>query len=297
MGRQALDAPTKTCNACGITYARKRRPDGTLEPSTAWRRRRACSVKCARANTTANRPENESRKTCEACGRTYERAHRKSGLEPRTTWLARRACSVQCHGVLRRRATLAKHAAEQNACIACGKTTGPDYRGRARKTCSSACRISLMDHARAHQRLNKFSDFTHAPCAKCGAAVLHREGEKPSQWLRRRTCSAKCAGHVSSVIPKARAERQKLAPAGHTFDGRFPTPATLKSAWVPITGPDTGVAVDFERNGVTRSPRTLAMLRAALLGHPDLAEAFAGALNDSWAPIHHGNPANNQHAK
>jgi hypothetical protein len=70
-----------------------------------------------------------------------------------------------------------------------------------------------------------------------------------------------------------------MAPEGYVFNGRFPT---VKSAWVTVTGPDVSTPAKHACRGL-RSPRTLAMLRAALRDHPDLGAALTGHLSDSWA--------------
>lgn len=42
----------------------------------------------------------------------------------------------------------------------------------------------------------------HAPCSGCGGPVLRRAGERPSDWLGRRTCSTVCVSRAMVAGPK-----------------------------------------------------------------------------------------------
>ncbi len=45
----------------------------------------------------------------------------------------------------------------------------------------------------------------HPPCAGCGGPVLRRAGERPSDWLGRRTCSTICSQRAMVAATKAAA--------------------------------------------------------------------------------------------
>ena len=115
------------------------------------------------------------------------------------------------------------------------------------------------------------------PCGTCGNTITRDPKNTRWQHSQRKFCSRACAsraGHDKRRTPR-------LAREGHVFGGKFPTPARV-TKWIPVAGPDTGVHVSFERNGVTRSPLTMRMLRAAVQDHPDLGTALAGILSDAW---------------
>ena len=196
-------------------------------------------------------------KTCEACGQTYERIRYANGcLQNSTQWNKRRACTPACGNELRKRTY-------------------------------------------AQRRQQALGNFKHPPCTHCGKPIERQNQESIKRWRRRLTCSAAClaarrgqGGNSAGNIQKEaaaqrkteREERKKLAPTGYVFDGRFPTPATIGAAWESVTGPDVGSKAATPSRGV-RSPRTLAMLRAALRDHPDLGTALAGNHTDAWGTL------------
>lgn len=190
-------------------------------------------------------------KVCEHCGITYERKRHANGcLENITQWKTRRACGPTCGNELRKKTY-------------------------------------------ATRRAKLHAEYDHPPCTQCGKPVTKHPTEKYKRWRERKTCSHACRmnamatanpkGNPSTLMRGSKpGRRKKLASDGYVFNGRFPTPATLKSAWQTVSGPDTGVHATLKRNGVTRSPRTMRMLANAFGQHPDLLAAFAGYLSDSW---------------
>lgn len=193
-------------------------------------------------------------KTCEHCGRTYERKRHANGcLENSRQWATRRACGSECGNEIRKR-TLAKR--------------------------------------REHLHQN----YEHPPCTQCDGPVERRPDEAYKRYRQRLTCSLACRA-TAMARPglernttglkrgsTGRKRKAKLANDGYVFNGKFPTPASIRSSWVTVTGPDTGCTAK-PPSRATRSPTTLAALQSAVLAHPDLGTALIGELSDSWTNV------------
>lgn len=192
-------------------------------------------------------------KPCEICGATFERPRYANGkMQNSIEWANRSWCSPKCHTEVRYRKYHAVYDGYKTA-------------------------------------------YQHPPCTHCGKPVGPREGEIRRAWRARVTCSAACRdarrrmskgnpGTLQRGRSGKRSERKKLANDGYVFDGKFPTPARMKSGWVSVTGPDTGkVITSFVPPRATRCPTTLAALASAVRAHPDLGTALLGELTDSWA--------------
>ncbi len=86
---------TKVCEACGITFQRKRYGDDRLENSVAWRARRACSQPCGnelRKRTYAQRREAHQHPPCPICDGPVVRRSTESSQR----WRVRKTCSATC---------------------------------------------------------------------------------------------------------------------------------------------------------------------------------------------------------
>ena len=185
-------------------------------------------------------------------------------------------------------------------CIVCGYTFTRRANEKAtnytrRKTCGDPhCHATASNSFRTRAPLDP---GTHKPCVICGGTVPARSGEKPFRYHRRTTCSEDCRRSLISLARQKltpeearsheaarkrawRANRQKIAPAGYKWNGRFPTPAGLKPDWTSVTGPALPPVA------ATRAPRSTppADLPRALRAHPELLTALAGDLTDSWFP-------------
>jgi hypothetical protein len=196
-----------------------------------------------------------STKTCPRCGRTHTRRTLPNGKpEKNANWLLRVYCSVEC----------------------------------AKKDAGAKARVNTPP----------------APCVNCGGPIPRKPNEPGAKWRKRQTCSPECLAAVKAENGRAssrknrrrtpeevreasrqrsRARRRKLArlaPAGHKWNGKFPTPAGIKSTWASVTGP--ALAPVIATRGAPSTPP--AGLTEVLQAHPDLATALAGELTDSWIP-------------
>jgi hypothetical protein len=289
MPPKPLPAPTsKTCAHCHRTFTRGTQPNGRPIERRKWLAQTYCSRTCAndsRAhNDTAHLPKT---KTCHQCGTTYERPRYRNGkLQSSGEWLKRQFCSHTCQ---------AKHQTNDEhtkTCECCGKAfhRGRHPSGKIRSLTAwqrqTACSRECASRLRANTvpPKPKRTPKAHAPCQRCGNPVERREGERNGHWHTRKYCTVAC-GQAASADHRRKLARERramrFAPKRYVFDGRFPTPAGVRT-WRSVSGPDTGVVVTAPNNAVTRSARTLRMLRAAVSDHPDLALAFMGALSDSW---------------
>jgi len=246
-------------------------------------------------------------KTCAHCGAPFTRNRRPNGkLEPHSEFNTRKTCGNHCGSQLAGQALTKPHT--HDPCLICGApVTKHDHETRTawkqRTTCSAAClkeRRARNGRASAYARGETLR--ANAPCRACGGAVSRRDGERACDWRKRVTCSVECATEMKrrgatkrntavrverkrrspTVTVRARPARPETpAPKARVFRG-FPTPAAIKSAWVPVTG---GSLPPHEwNNSVTKSTPRPTNLRAALDYHPDLLTALAGLLTDSWHP-------------
>lgn len=292
MPPQPLPAPTtKSCAHCHATFTRGTQPNGHPIERRKWLAQTYCSRKCAgnaRAeHDTAHLPPT---KTCEACGRTYERPRYANGkLQSSGQWLRRKFCSHECQNEAQ-----SKHATHKT-CEACGieyprkrQKNGKlqsSAQWRKRVACSDACNRQLRKKPTEPKPKRALKE--HAPCERCAAPVLRRSGERNGHWHSRKYCSVECgqaaaADHRRKLARERRAQR--FAPKRYVFDGKFPTPVTLKGVWQSVSGPDTGkVVTSFVPSRAARCPKTLAALASAIQAHPDLGTALLGELTDSWA--------------
>jgi hypothetical protein len=172
-----------------------------------------------------------------------------------------------------------------------------------RVVCSKPCH-TIASNKQRHNRPRAYAP--HEPCIVCHKPMHPRDGEKPHRFKERTTCSPDCKVEamrrtrkklgLGGSKPRARqspderrarenarkrawrAERQKIAPEGYKWAGKFPTPEGMKATWVSITGPELPPAQPKRTTG----PKV--DLRNVLEEHPDLAAALAGILTDSWFP-------------
>jgi hypothetical protein len=194
-------------------------------------------------------------KTCEACGRAYERVRHANGkLESAKSWLARRACGRACG---QRLGGLVSHGPteppyDHPPCPSCGapvvrRDNEPRFRWKARLTCGrEACYRALMS-----------------------VSLTRNHGTRQKK-----------------AAPKKRA--RPPAPAVIAIERRvaftrLPTPAGIQRPWQPVTSSDAPLPVMLPA-GPRRIERTPELL-TALAVHPDLEAALAGVLTDSWAPF------------
>jgi DNA-directed RNA polymerase subunit RPC12/RpoP len=247
---------TKTCATCGKPFTRNRHPAGRLESHHEFARRQTCGTTCGSALTATKLTKHHTHAPCTHCGGPIERRE----TETRQAWRNRDICSIECLTARR-----VENAVKANKARAATKRE-------------------------------------HPPCRACGKPVERREGEGTYGWNQRLTCSTACASEMKRraaiaqntrtrvppprrapgmFVPRVRSERPTPPAKVRVFRG-FPTPAAIKSAWVPVTG---GSLPPHEwNNSVTKSTPRPTNLRAALQAHPDLATALAGLLTDSWHP-------------
>lgn len=276
--------PHKTCPHCRQQYSR-----GPGQRANRYRKQTYCSRACSRAaRAIRDRAKLPNSRDCEHCGRTFHRPRYAHGrLQSSGEWAKRKYCGHECQTKAATKYETTK------TCQACGTEfqrkrhnngrIESSTQWRKRTACSVDCANALRRQPKP-ERTRK-PPKQHPPCARCDANVERRAGETASMWHKRKYCSTACANAaVAEHRAKLARDRRiaRLAPARYVFDGRFPTPATLRSSWVTVTGPDTGRAPSFRNNTVNKRPETHAALRAAVLAHPDLATALAGLLSDSW---------------
>ena len=196
-------------------------------------------------------------KPCKACGKPF---HRRPN-EKASAYTRRLTCgnpTCHAHASNRLRQQKPKPHKPHAPCIICHKPVHPHahekpHRYQARVTCSQACRIEAMRRTRI----------------KLGLGGSRPRGGNSTDARRAKEAARKRAW---------RAERQKIAPEGYKWTGKFPTPDGMKAAWVSITGPALPPVQPKRHTG----PK--ADLRHVLEAHPELAQAIAGTLTDSWFP-------------
>ena len=89
--------PDRSCEECGASYARSRRPSGVLETITAFQRRRLCGTACLYAR--RRRHPVDQVKFCaeKKCGKPLVRHRTACGtLERAADFGARRFCNDEC---------------------------------------------------------------------------------------------------------------------------------------------------------------------------------------------------------
>jgi len=226
-------------------------------------------------------------KPCVICGKNHERRSTDSA----TQFKRRQCCSRACSRALIANGKI-KYDTPDKVCACCGETFSiresekpSAYAQRA--TCGKHCALTLNYATNAGVTVAEWKAIAHAPrtCTVCGKQYTRKVSEPVRDYGKRQCCSRACVTQAKATrqyraaLTRA-ANAKKAAKRKAIFRERLDhRPAdTPRAPWSPpeaARSPAPPPVPTAKPRAPSRpAQRTLALLRATLAMHPDLATAL-----------------------